>query len=72
MLVRILTDEDGDRVRPRRWHYVHVICGSNAALCTGEYFGVGESSATFKTKDRGKITCEECRKIIKEMKAIRL
>lgn len=73
-LVQITVDEDGADTDNSSWHYVHYPDASPRTLCTGEVFGSGEGSAQYKSKivSRGGITCSECLKIIKQIKAIKL
>jgi hypothetical protein len=73
-LVKILTSDSGEKRIKLKWHLIHEICGGNATLCGGEYFGLGESGCDYKLKTtkKGGITCEQCLKIIKEIKAIKL
>lgn len=75
-LVKILADDDGFEVIDPVWCLVspfHAL--GEVTLCTGEYFGQGESAdVLYETKRvaRGGITCPECLKAIKSIKAIRL
>jgi len=73
-LVKLLTDDDGTAYDDPKWHFVDIPGGGHATLCTGEYFGVGESSCKFETKTvkRGGITCPDCLNQIKTIKAIKL
>ena len=73
-LVKLLTDDDGYKIDKPKWHYVVTLTGDPATLCSGEFFGIGQSSCTYKEKtvERGGITCERCLKIIKEIKDIKL
>lgn len=73
-LVKILSSDDGEKRDNPVWCLVHVITGGNATLCGGEFFGEGESSCSYETKrtERGGITCEECLRIIKEIKSVKL
>lgn len=70
-VVKILVRDDGEKVISPVWHHYHDIAGGHATFCSGEYFGYGESSAIFKTKN-GKITCPQCIIKIKEIKALKL
>lgn len=57
------------------WHLVDPCNdGGDAALCTQEYFGIGESNCQFKTKQakRGGVTCPDCLRKIKTYKAVLL
>jgi hypothetical protein len=74
-LVTILTDEDGlPHEKAGKWHLVQNFGDSSRTVCSGEVFGYGEGSATYKTKvvKRGGITCENCLRIIKWHKSIKL
>jgi len=73
-LVKIITDEDGVFQENSKWCYVHEPDSAPRALCTGQCFGYGEGVAKYKTKlvKRGGITCEQCLKIIKNFKKIKL
>jgi len=65
IVVKILSNDDGDLEEGRDWCLVDP-CNlqGDATLCTAEFFGEGESRATYEVK-RGKITCQKCVKIIK-------
>ena len=75
-LVQITHDDDGELKSD--YHVWHLVdpgnSQGNAALCTQEFFGSGESACKFKAKviARGGITCADCLRIIKIYKAIRL
>ena len=73
-LVKILRDDDGEKVDNPEWHYVATWGDSNRTLCTGEVFGYGEGNAEYKIKtvQRGGITCEFCLSIIKSLKKVKL
>lgn len=64
----------GDETLNDKWHYVHEWSDGHRTLCSGEVLGEGESRAEYDTKPlkKGAITCEWCRKIIKEIKSIPL
>lgn len=75
-VVHISKDDDG-LVKPDgdKWHLVDP--GNkqgDAALCTGEFFGVGESRCEYEVAYRAKggITCLQCLEKLKEYKAVRL
>jgi hypothetical protein len=74
-LVRIITDDDEfPKSDAHVWHLVDPTNDQGpAALCTREFFGLGESICTFETKksERG-ITCPECIRKIKLIKAVKL
>jgi hypothetical protein len=76
LLVRISRDDDGEQ-KPdwQDWHLVDPgNPGGEAALCTGEFFGVGESACEFETKfvRRGGITCQVCLDRLRSYKAVKL
>ena len=73
-LVKILTDEDGDKIDKPVWCYVIQTDGSPRTFCGGQVFGFGEGYATFELKEvaKGGITCENCLHLIKTIKAIKL
>ena len=70
-VVKITHDDDGEKRYSPAWCLVTEATGGTATFCSGEFFGRGESSATF-TEKQGRITCPECKKKIKEIKAIKL
>jgi hypothetical protein len=73
-LVKLLTHDDGDPADNDDWHLSVVRAGSTALLCTGEFYGYGEGGATAETKSvlKGGITCPDCLRDIREIKAVRL
>jgi hypothetical protein len=73
-LVKIVVNDDGDKVNEPKWHWIVDHFDSERILCTMEAFGFGESSAEYKIKtvNRGGITCSQCLQLIKEFKAIKL
>jgi len=75
VLVKIIRDEDRNLTLNDSWHLVDP-CNfqGSAALCTGEFFGGGESIAEFEMKEvsRGGITCPKCIQILKIYKAVKL
>lgn len=73
-VVKILTSDQGEKYDKPKWHLVTEIAGGNATLCGGEYFGSGESGCDYKVKrvDKGGITCEDCLKEIRIIKALKL
>lgn len=75
-LVKIISDDQG-QIREshlQNWHFVIKDSGSNQTLCSGEYFGEGESSCEYelKTVKKGGVTCSDCLKKIKYIKSIKL
>ena len=73
-LVKIIADDDGEPIEEPVWCLIHHTAGGETALCTGEFFGAGESLVVFERKEpkRGGITCQLCLQIIMEMKAVKL
>ncbi|MGL4349481.1 MAG: hypothetical protein ACRCT2_02680 [Plesiomonas shigelloides] len=73
-VVKITQSEFGESPNADCWHLVSPITSEPATLCGGEYFGVGLSDAEYKEKtvERGGVTCPECLRIIKFMKAVKL
>lgn len=73
-LVKILSDDDFEKIENPKWHLIVTISGSNATLCTGEFFGEGESNVIYENKivKRGGITCRKCLEQLKELKSIKL
>lgn len=75
ILVKIIRDDDGEYVELPVWHLVDPGCDlGSAALCTGEFFGGGESAVEFETKQvrRGGITCPDCLRKLRAYKAVKL
>lgn len=73
-LVKLITNDDGDEEAPF-WHLVDPANDMGpATLCTGEFFGAGESSCTYEVKavKRGGITCPNCLGKLRTYKAVRL
>lgn len=74
-LVMLLSDDDTDLYENPVWCLVDPAnAGGPATLCTGEYFGLGESFCTYKRKSvkKGGITCPRCIAALKAYKSIRL
>lgn len=74
-LVRITRDDDGHETDNESWHLVDPgNFQGPAALCTGEFFGDGESACKYETKvtKRGGITCRDCLRIVRIYKKVRL
>lgn len=76
-LAKQIVDDDGHRTDDESWHYVHIVNGDDAILCTGEFVDDACSSGNgslYKRKKvaRGGITCKRCLEVIKQFKAIRL
>lgn len=74
-LVKITVDDDGDEKPDPKWCLVDPTNGGGpATMCTAEFFGYGESGCVYEIKavKRGGITCEDCLKKIRLIKAIKL
>ena len=75
-LVRLHQREDGQRIESKKrvWCLVYLTAGDPATFCGGEYFTYGCSSENIKydekTVRRGGITCNDCMRKIKEIKAV--
>ena len=71
-VVKMITDDDGEPYGSSKWHYVATWGDTPRTLCEGHVFGgLGESQAEFQTRN-GRVTCEKCISIIKEIKAVKL
>lgn len=69
-LIKIIENTDGDKQEPV-WHlFFHQGGGDKSVFCTGEFVDL----CIYKTKTvkRGGITCQDCLRKIKEIKAIQL
>jgi hypothetical protein len=74
-VVKILSDDGGEIRQSPVWCLVDPTNPQGSSTyCTKEFFGPGESGCTYKTKtvERGGISCPECLRYIKVMKAIKL
>lgn len=74
-LVKIIRDDDGDLTGNDSWHLVDPTNDQGrAALCTQEFFGLGESAVEYETRTakRGGVTCQKCLEKIRRMKAVKL
>lgn len=75
-LVRIITNDDGEPTgNPFDWHLTDPCNRQGAAtLCTGEFYGIGESACTYEVKEvlRGGITCKLCNEFIRTYKSVKL
>ncbi|EKP0311613.1 hypothetical protein ACTG16_22880 [Aeromonas sp. 23P] len=72
-VVKLTSSEFGES-HSSEWHLVSPILSEPATLCGGEYYGEGQSHAQFEEKivPKGGVTCEECLRIIRFMKATKL
>lgn len=71
-LVKILTNEYSEKEDNPVWCLVNPHGDAPRSVCSGQVFGYGESSVEFESKETGRITCPECKKIIKWFKGIKL
>lgn len=73
-LVLMLTDDDGEAYDEPVWHIIDEYNTDPATLCSGEYFGVGQSNCEYKLKtvSRGGVTCKKCLNKAKWLKSFRL
>jgi len=70
-IVKIIYDEDGEKVENPKWCLVISPDGANRTFCKGEVFGFGEGSAVYEDKI-GRVTCPKCIKEIKLIKSVKL
>ena len=71
-IVMFFTDDDGFDIDNPVWHLIDPgNPAGHAALCTGEFFGVGESSIQF-SQTEGEITCPNCISKIRKYKKVKL
>lgn len=73
-LVRVLFDDDGEKIASPKWCLVWAADGCLRTFCDGQAIGDGESAVVYDCKDtkRGGITCRTCLRKIKEIKNIKL
>jgi len=73
-LVKLLTDDDREVYHNPQWHIIDDFGSDPATLCTGEYFGEGQSECTYELKvvKRGGVTCQACLAKAKWLKSFRL
>lgn len=80
-LAQQIINDDGDASEADElsWHFVDMITPDHEArlLCTGEYIDAASSSGNgseYVTRHwkKGGVTCQDCLKIIKQFKAIKL
>ena len=73
-LVKITHTEDGDKIHKPYWCLSVFHAGSLMTFCDNQVFGLGEGIAKYKTKQKevGGITCPNCLRRIKEIKAVKL
>jgi len=76
-IVKFFRDEDGCNKEDSSWHCVTTTGGDPAKLCSGEHFGYGISAVSNEygldyEEKIGRVTCESCRELIKQIKEIKL
>jgi len=73
-LVKLLSDDDKEPYDDPKWCVVDPLNTDPATLCTGEYFGEGQSDCTYETKTvkRGGITCNRCLAKLRWAKGVKL
>lgn len=73
-LVKLLTHDDGEPVESPVWHLSDQYGDSARTLCSGEAYGIGESSSEYEyASGFGRdITCDRCRRILKTHQEIKL
>lgn len=71
-VAKLHTDFDGNEYKNSYWHYVTQICGDPAILCTGEFLAESAGGSDDTETKIGKITCPECKNMIREFKAVKL
>lgn len=74
ILVKITVHDDGVKEQKPKWCLAIHKAGGWQTLCTGEFYGIGESSCKYleKKSAKGGITCQSCLDEIKFFKAIKL
>lgn len=64
--VKIFYDEDGEQYRNTKWCFaIKNGDGSGSTLCSGEFYG--DDLHQYKEKENGKVTCSQCKKIIRKI-----
>lgn len=71
-LVKIKYSDEGVKVESPKWHLSWDFDGTDRTFCGGEAYGFGESRARFEEKENGRVTCERCISLIKEIKSIKI
>ena len=73
-LVKILSDDDDEPYENPVWHIIDLWNTDPATLCSGEYFGEGQSGCRYelKMRARGGVTCEECLRKARWLKSYKL
>lgn len=74
--VKFFIDEDGQEDDSDIWHLITISLGDPVSFCGGQVFGYGQGTIAIEGTDyeesEGRITCERCRDLIKEIKAVDL
>lgn len=73
-LVKLITTDDGEKQKNTKWHLVVNRAGGSMAFCTGEFFGFGSSACEYEERQlsRGGITCDDCLRLVKEIKEVKI
>jgi hypothetical protein len=75
-IVKLTMDDDRVEIPKEEqvWHLGTTATGDPIVLCSGEFYGEGQSSCEFKEKvvEYGGITCKNCLELLKEYKSIKL
>ena len=72
-LVKLITNDDGDKVQCPKWHIVQTFGDSDRTLCSGEAYGLGESGVIFKGKfgTLNDCDCHKCLEIVDWFKKLK-
>lgn len=72
-VLRRTRDDDGNEIHDDDWHIGDPSSETPRILCTGEAVD-GDSDVVLEEKEvkRGGITCENCKAIVKQFKAIKI
>src|SRR5688500_11894042 len=68
-LVKITRDDNGENIKYAKWCLAVNRAGGWQSLCSGQFFGMGESDCEYQEK-RGRVTCPNCIEQIKEIKRV--
>lgn len=75
-IVKLFTDDYGEEYEEEEqvWHLSTIATGDPVVLCSGEFYGLGQSGCKFEEKivSYGGITCNKCIEIIKLHKSLKL
>lgn len=73
-LVKIFTDEDGYEIDDPEWCLVGPSCSDgDMALCSGQYFGFGDSTVKYseRTRETKGITCISCLEKLRVLRGVK-